>query len=605
MKKLSVLVVGALVAASMSSCTPKPNVADPVAEDFVAAVERGDVESAAALTDNPEQTRQLLKATIDGMQAEGLDAAVTSVTNQDTIANANIHMDWRLPRERNFTYDAPMTLTKVKEEWKVRFLPTVIHPKLGNNQHLELRALEAEKSRVVSADGADVLKPGSVQRILINTDEAGNLTGAAARVATAINNAHAQNKAVPKIDQQELSKNLADHKGRYSVAVIGGPEGKAVADDLRGIPGVIVNEEAAMVRTDPTFAPEIMSRVEKIVSDDLQGANGWQIAVVNQNGAAIESLERHEPQLAPAVKISLDHRMQQAAQESVDLRQGMKAMMVAIRPSTGEILAVAQTRAADEDGDPALMGQYPPGSTFKIITASAGMAHQGATPGTTVPCPGSMEVGPRIVTNYNSFSRGNTSLEDAFAQSCNTTFADMSSRLAPGELENMAKSFGLGLDYHISGLDTMTGSVPRGDEFMERVDEGYGQGKDLASPFGMALVAATAAAGKTPLPQLISGHETTVDEQVSPPDPGVLDNLRSMMRSVVTSGTARGMGQTGGNIYAKTGEAEFSGGSHAWFAGYREDDVAFATLIVNGGGSESAVALTDHFFKTVDGGDKP
>jgi len=72
-----------------------------------------------------------------------------------------------------------------------------------------------------------------------------------------------------------------------------------------------------------------------------------------------------------------------------------------------------------------------------------------------------------------------------------------------------------------------------------------------------------------------------------------------MMRSVVTSGTARGM-QAGGQIHGKTGEAEINQGSHAWFAGYRDDDIAFATLVVLGGGSETAVAITDHMFITLD-----
>lgn len=600
MKVVPAVLATVVVAGSVASCTPKPDVADPVAQQFVVALEKGDLDKAASLTDNPQQAKDMLSGTISGMQAEGVDAKIASVRNQDTLATATVNYTWKLPRERTFAYDATLTLTKVKNEWKVRFLPTAVHPKLGNNQHLELRPIEAKRSRVVSADGADVLQPGSVSRIIINPEAAGNITGTATRVANSINSGRGQNTSIPEVNASELARNLTGHTGNYSVAVVGGPEGRTIVDSLRGVPGVVINEEAAMVRSDPSFAPEIMSRVEKIVSDELEGANGWQVAVVNQNAAVIESLERHEPQLAPAVKVSLDHRLQQAAQEAVDLRKDKKTMLVAIRPSTGDILAVAQTREADKDGDPALMGQYPPGSTFKMITAAAGMAHQGIEPGSTVPCPGRMEVGPRIVTNYNAFSRGNTSLDDAFAQSCNTTFADISARLAPGQLQEMAKSFGLGIDYQIPGLDTITGAVPHGDEFMQRVDEGYGQGLDLASPFGMALVAATAAAGKTPVPTLISGHKTEVSEQVPAPDPAVVEKLRGMMRSVVTSGTARGMGQKGGEIRAKTGEAEFGGGSHAWFAGYRSDDIAFATLIVGGGGSEASVAVTDAFFKKVD-----
>ena len=76
--------------------------------------------------------------------------------------------------------------------------------------------------------------------------------------------------------------------------------------------------------------------------------------------------------------------------------------------------------------------------------------------------------------------------------------------------------------------------------------------------------------------------------------PEVYAQLRPMMREVITSGTASVIdGQ--GAVFGKTGEAEFAGGSHAWFAGYR-GDIAFATLVVGGGDSNNAVAVTRDFF---------
>ena len=126
-------------------------------------------------------------------------------------------------------------------------------------------------------------------------------------------------------------------------------------------------------------------------------------------------------------------------------------MLVAMRPSTGEILAVAQTPAADKDGDIALNGHYPPGSVFKIITAAAGIEHQGLNPQNSVGCPGVMNIQGRTVVNYNQFSLGTVPLQRAFAASCNTTFAEMSTNLAPGELEQTGKKFGLGIDYDIPG----------------------------------------------------------------------------------------------------------------------------------------------------------
>ena len=593
-----VCVLGILGAST--ACTPKPDAADPVVEEFLAAMSRGDMGIAAEMSDQPDVARSVLADSWSGMQAEGLETKIERVQTRESLATATYTLTWDLPKDRSYSYTAEMTLSQTKGQWAVRWQPTILHSKLGANQHLELRAIPAERASVISGDGAEILAPGVVHRVLLNPTEADNVAGAAARVAEALRSAHGRDETVPQVSSSDLEAKLKDMKGPYSVAVVNDTQGKIIADELRGVPGVTVNEEAAMVRADPNFAPDIISRVEKVVNKDLEGANGWQVAAVNSHGALIDALEVHAPQPAPAVRISIDHNIQRAAQQAVDLRKEMKAMMVAIRPSTGEILAVAQTQKADEDGDVALMGQYPPGSTFKIITAAAGIMDEDLTPDSIVPCPGTMEIGHRIVTNYNQFSRGNVPMESAFAASCNTSFADISSRLEPGELEHTAKQFGLGLDYEIEGVNTITGAVPTGEELVDRVEAGFGQGKDLASPFGMALVAATAAHGQTPVPYLVPGHETKISEQIDPPSPESIEGLRRMMRSVVTSGTARGMG-AGGEIRGKTGEAEITGGSHAWFAGYR-DDVAFATLVVLGGGSESAVAITDHFFKTMDAG---
>ena len=593
-----VCVLGILGAST--ACTPKPDAADPVVEEFLAAMSRGDMGIAAEMSDQPDVARSVLADSWSGMQAEGLETKIERVQTRESLATATYTLTWDLPKDRSYSYTAEMTLSQTKGQWAVRWQPTILHSKLGANQHLELRAIPAERASVISGDGAEILAPGVVHRVLLNPTEADNVAGAAARVAEALRSAHGRDDTVPQVSSSDLEAKLKDMKGPYSVAVVNDTQGKIIADELRGVPGVTVHEEAAMVRADPNFAPDIISRVEKVVNKDLEGANGWQVAAVNSHGALIDALEVHAPQPAPAVRISIDHNIQRAAQQAVDLRKEMKAMMVAIRPSTGEILAVAQTQKADEDGDVALMGQYPPGSTFKIITAAAGIMDEDLTPDSIVPCPGTMEIGHRIVTNYNQFSRGNVPMESAFAASCNTSFADISSRLEPGELEHTAKQFGLGLDYEIEGVNTITGAVPTGEELVDRVEAGFGQGKDLASPFGMALVAATAAHSQTPVPYLVPGHETRISEQVDPPSPESIEGLRRMMRSVVTSGTARGMG-AGGEIRGKTGEAEITGGSHAWFAGYR-DDVAFATLVVLGGGSESAVAITDHFFKTMDAG---
>jgi cell division protein FtsI/penicillin-binding protein 2 len=286
--------------------------------------------------------------------------------------------------------------------------------------------------------------------------------------------------------------------------------------------------------------------------------------------------------------LTLDRLVQDAAQDAVD-SQWRKAMLVVIKPSTGEVLAVAQNGAADADGPAATTGLYPPGSTFKIVTAAAAIQANMATPNTLLGCPGQIDIGERTIPNYEKFDLGVVPMSKAFANSCNTTFAELASRMTPTALTVAASQFGIGSDYSIDGLTTVTGTVPPTVDLAERTEDGFGQGKVLVTPFGMALAAATVAAGRTPTPYLIAGRQTAETGEHPPADPVTLDGLRSMMRLVVTNGTARDIDGLG-EVYGKTGEAEFQGGSHAWFTGYR-GDLAFAGLIVGGGSSTFAVRM--------------
>ncbi len=597
----ALLAVIVMMAGLVVGCTPKPIQAGPVAEQFLEAFAARDTETMGELVDDAATTTRLVERTWDGLQAEALELSEPQITQDENVATASYDVTWRLPRDRELSYRTRMMLTQTGGEWTVRWQPTIIHPQLGANQHLELRAVVPEKASVVSSDGAELMRPGVVHRLLVDTDALADAdVGAIARaISTALRNAHERDETVRTVDARQLEAALAGAGGLYSVTTISAPQAPEVAAELAGFPEISLNEEAAMITVDPGFAPDLMARVGPLVADRLEGTAGWKVSIVNVNGAELGAVEYSAPEPAAAIHVSLDRAAQLAAEEAVDgLPEGAKGMLVAMRPSTGEILAVAQTRAADAEGNLALMGQYPPGSIFKIITAAAGVQLQGLNTTSIVGCPGTQNIYGRIVTNYQGFSLGNTTLENAFAQSCNTTFAEMSTRLEPGQLKDVGKSMGLGLDYGIPGLNTMTGSVPAGETPLERTEAGYGQGYDLASPFGFTIVSSTVAAGRRPVPYLIEGETTTVSENPDGPAPATIDQVRRMMRSVVTSGTARGM-TAEGEIHGKTGEAEVNDGSHAWFTGYR-GDLAFTTLVVYGGGSTVSVMATDRFLNRMD-----
>jgi cell division protein FtsI/penicillin-binding protein 2 len=218
----------------------------------------------------------------------------------------------------------------------------------------------------------------------------------------------------------------------------------------------------------------------------------------------------------------------------------------------------------------------------------------GATPEA---CPGTTSIGGRVVPNEDEFALGTVPLTTAFARSCNTTFATLASQLPADGLPTAALQLGFGADYTVPGLTTVTGNVPPSDDLVQRAEDGFGQGQVVATPFGMALMAATVAHGAPVTPQLIRGRPTQVVVPPTAPDPAVLDQLRPMMRAVVTDGTATGV-RGAGEVYGKTGTAEYAQGgtnrAHGWFVGYR-GDLAFAVLVVDGGSSGPAVQIANRF----------
>jgi cell division protein FtsI/penicillin-binding protein 2 len=236
------------------------------------------------------------------------------------------------------------------------------------------------------------------------------------------------------------------------------------------------------------------------------------------------------------------------------------------------------------------VGEYPPGSTFKVVSGYALLA-RGFTPDTVVPCPTSTVIDGKPFRNFEGEARGAATLATDFAISCNTAFVNMSAKLSGADLVAAARAFGLTIPSTATPLDVAAATI--------------GQGRDLVTPLAMALVAAAVDAGTWRPPLLV----TSPPQPAGPPprslDPHRLAVLRTLMGLVVSRGTAAAAGLPAGTA-GKTGTAEFGAASppatHAWFIGYR-GDLAVA-VIVEGGGVGGAVAapIAARFLRSVGGG---
>ena len=278
---------------------------------------------------------------------------------------------------------------------------------------------------------------------------------------------------------------------------------------------------------------------------------------------------------------SIEPRVQQAAIDAVG-GSTLPVDLVAIRASTGQVLSYV-SRGGGLASDDSLVGKYPPGSTFKIVTAADLLAH-GLTPRSPATCPASLLVGGNQLTNFGAQADPTvTTLTEAFAHSCNTAFNALGLKLSAQSYAATAKTLGLGVVPHL-GRAAFGGKVGNATSDSERAVLAADGGATVVSPLAMATVAASVDAGRFH-PVRLNAASASKGSQPLALDRRVIAGLRAMMDAAVTNGTASGVGLPAGT-HAKTGTAEFADSLtprtvYAWLVGYR-GDIAFAVMAVGG-----------------------
>lgn len=337
----------------------------------------------------------------------------------------------------------------------------------------------------------------------------------------------------------------------------------------------------------------------------LAGTPALTVQIVGASGNPVTTIKRFGGKDGQPLDTTIDPKTQKAAGQALS-SVDKPASLVALRPSTGEVLAIANKPGGLNR---ALLGHYPPGSTFKVVTAAALVAG-GMDAGTPVPCPATINVGGRTFKNYQHESFGTIPLREAFAHSCNTTFAQLAvQKLGQQKLTAVAQQFGFNAPV-VGGLPAVRAAFPAAKDDTAFAAEAFGQGEVLTSPLNMASVAGAAADGTWRTPRIVpaglaSQAADAAGRKPEPPhklDPAVKNALHSLMPAVVTEGTANGVDFPSGTA-GKTGTAEFGGGdnppTHAWFIGYR-GDLAFAVIVEGGGtGAEAAAPIAATFLKSV------
>ncbi|MEA3056264.1 MAG: hypothetical protein QOD30_1696 [Actinomycetota bacterium] len=372
---------------------------------------------------------------------------------------------------------------------------------------------------------------------------------------------------------------------------LSGPGARPTAglvQQLVGRVGTAADDAGGRVKGDPVG----ISGLQAAFDAELGGRPSADVQLV-EGDTVVEPLAHLDGAAPQPVRTSVDLHVQDVAESVLSTVTDHPAAIVALRPSTGEVLATASV--PQRGFNRALLGRYPPGSTFKVITSTALLEH-GTTPDTRTMCPHDVRINGRVFQNAEDEELGDISFATAFAHSCNTAFIQLAEQLQPVDLVTAAQQFGFNAP-PAAEVAAQTSSYPEPGGLIDQVSSAIGQGRVLATPLQMASVAATVASGV---------HRDTTFRHLdaapagAPLPAGVAPTLQALMQRVVSEGTAASAHLPSGTA-GKTGTAEFGSGNppqtHAWFIGFR-GDLAFAVLVEDGGfGGKVAAPLARDFLR--------
>jgi cell division protein FtsI/penicillin-binding protein 2 len=290
------------------------------------------------------------------------------------------------------------------------------------------------------------------------------------------------------------------------------------------------------------------------------------------------------------VRTTIDPNVQDAALTALDSAPN-SGEIVAIRASTGEILAVAQHPASGAlPADGALNAKLAPGAAFTIVSAAA-LAENKVSPTTSIACPKTFNVGGQTFTSEGP--GGQRPFSTAFAEGCGTAFAQLSERLTQSKWAQVVKEFGIGSDWSGMQVPAFSGSVPLSAGEANLAAQTIGQGNVRMSLLSMAMVAATVDAGRWHVPQALQASDPPSAGAVL--DTSVMNTVRGLMRGAIRSGAAQPAGVPGPQVYGQVGLVHTSSGWMSWFVGFR-DDIAIAVIETGKTPQLSAAALAGAFF---------
>src|SRR5262245_5225042 len=534
---------------------------------------------------------------------------------------------------------------------------------LAENNRSRAVALAAPRGTLLDRDGRVLVETRPSFNLLLNTEHAESVDRVVVRLAHALQVGEAQirerlaRRTLFRPPIVKADATLADvaawearryELGEVSLEVVplrSYPLAPAAAHAL-GRVGEISDKQLQLPEFEGLEPGALVGQagLESQYNRQLMGEDGYRRVIVNSRGLEVLEAERKPPKEGPNLTLTLDSRLQEAMDRAF---RGKAGSAVALDPETGEILAMTSTPAYDpnqfttgidpvvwgrlaRDPDTPLMnrviqGTYAPGSTFKIIMATAGLEEGVITPTTTHYCPGYLSIYGTVFRCHRAGGHGIVNVHQALQQSCNVFFYQVGKALEISRIAAYAKRLGLGtatgvdLPHEVSGLMPSPEWKLRTQKVQwfggETISVAIGQGQVSATPLQMArVISAIANGGRLVSPHLVKkiGGEAVA----SPPPvdlglkPSTIEVVRSGLQAVLEGRTGWRARLPGVTVCGKTGTAQVVGKArlektpgaiaikpHGWFVSFAPADhprIALAVLVEHAGSGGEGAAPVAH-----------
>jgi cell division protein FtsI/penicillin-binding protein 2 len=567
--------------------------------DFAAMAER--------VADPPDDFAETYQSVVDDLGVGSASYELDSMDVNGRTGIARYRAALELEGAGEWTYGGSLSIVDREggDGWAVEWSPANVHPALSDGTQLARSREVPERAPILDAAGEP-----------LSTGRPGRVIGLEPRAITNLDQVKAAFQQELGITPQQIDEALnapgvqPDHF--VTITTVDQPTYNLVEDVIHPLGGTRFRDTFLRGGPTPDFAAHVLgsfgeataerleelgepyqggdmvglSGLEAVYEEQLAGTPTVSINVVDGEGAVVEELERFEGTAPEPLRTTLDPDVQAAVEEALGDTTTPTAIVVV--DTSGNVRAVASRPLGEFNR--AVGGEYPPGSTFKIVTTAA-LLGQGVTPDTSVECTQTINAGGRDFQNFEQSSLGTVPFGMAFAESCNTAFISVTSGVDDGALVTAAEQFGFNADYSI-GLDTATASFPAPADATEHAAATIGQGRVTASPLHMATVGAAVIDGTWEPPVLLP--DVAPEDAPAPTTlaDGMAATLHDLMRRVVAEGSGTAAAVPGVDIAGKTGTAEFGSGdpppTHAWFVGLRGD--LAVSVLVEGGRAGGEVA---------------